>query len=137
MARYSIVKPITSVQQESELKRKYGKLIESTSTHSGRLECTMRLQPTDESKEYTIRIVYSISKAPKVWMVNPPELVTVDGKKPHHLFPDGSLCVFYPRGREWNNSMFLAESFVPWVITWLSAYEFWQLTGKWVYPEKR
>jgi hypothetical protein len=31
--------------------------------------------------------------------------------------------------------MFLANAYIPWVITWLSAYEFWQITGKWVYPE--
>jgi len=32
--------------------------------------------------------------------------------------------------------MFLADSYIPWVITWLSAYEIWQITGVWVYPEQ-
>jgi len=30
-----------------------------------------------------------------------------------------------------------ALSFVPWIVTWLSAYEYWQITGEWVYPESK
>lgn len=72
--------------------------------------------------------------------MEPKEIAKVDGKKPHHLYnrnEDGKerLCVFYPKGHEWNDSMFLADAYIPWVITWLSAYEIWQITGVWVYPE--
>ncbi len=31
--------------------------------------------------------------------------------------------------------MYIADSFVPWVCTWLSTYEYWLVTGKWHYDE--
>ena len=43
------------------------------------------------------------------------------------------LCVFHPS--EWNSSMYLAESFIPWIVTWLNTYEYWQLTGEWFFDE--
>lgn len=34
-----------------------------------------------------------------------------------------------------NQQMYIADSFVPWVCTWLSTYEYWLVTGKWHYDE--
>ena len=31
--------------------------------------------------------------------------------------------------------MYVADSFVSWVCTWLSTYEYWLVTGKWHYDE--
>lgn len=104
----------------------------------------MHLQPSAESIIYTVRIKYSLESYPQVWLMKPKELATVDGKKPHHIYKQGKspegyekLCVFYPHGHEWNRQMYLAESFIPWIITWLSAYEYWQITGEWLYPESK
>lgn len=52
-----------------------------------------------------------------------PKLEYRDGQRAPHLYPDGSLCLFYPRAREWNNQMWLARTTVPWTAEWLFHYE--------------
>ena len=139
MARRNKLLSVPAIKQESDLKRKYYGLVDSSSTRFGELSCVIRLQPSTESRTYKIRIRYNPNRGfPKAWIIDPPELAKVDGKKPHHIYvdEDDSLCVFYPSDGEWDRSMYLSETFVPWIVTWLSAYEYWQITGEWFYPEK-
>ena len=73
------------------------------------------------------------------WLIEP-ALELYEGKKPHHLYgkdKDGhaELCVYEPGRDNWNPQKSLASVFVPWVITWLYTYEFWLITGMWLYPE--
>lgn len=141
MARYNKAPAITIIQQRLRLQQTYPELIEEIRTHNNELMCIIRLQPTPQSIEYKVRIWFKPGYWPQSSLLEPKEIAKVDGKKPHHLYnrsEDGKerLCVFYPKGHEWNDNMFLADSYIPWVITWLSAYEIWQITGVWVYPEQ-
>ena len=141
MARYNKAPAITIIQQRLRLQQTYPELIEEIRTHYNELMCIIRLQPTPQSIEYKVRIWFKPGYWPQSSLLEPKEIAKVDGKKPHHLYnrsEDGKerLCVFYPKGHEWNDNMFLADSYIPWVITWLSAYEIWQITGAWVYPEQ-
>ena len=141
MARFNRTPTISIIQQQIRLQQMYPDLIDNISIHKNELVCVIRLQPTPQSSTYKIRIWFKPGYWPRASMIEPKEIVKVNGKKPHHLYnrnQDGKerLCVFYPKGKEWNDRMFLAESYVPWVITWLSAYEIWQITGIWVYPEQ-
>ena len=59
---------------------------------------------------------------------------------PHHIYGKDErghyqLCVHYHRDKNWNQQMFIAESFIPWVCTWLNTYEYWLITGEWHYDE--
>ena len=133
-------KPVSLVLQKEELERKYPKLIEKIEVKLSQLTCIMWLKPSEHSERYKIRIEYKLRKRPKAWMIEP-ELQKFDGKKPHHIYGcdrEGhpELCVYYPRYHEWDeNRMFLADTFVPWIVTWLNTYEYWVLTGKWCYEE--
>ena len=138
MARYTKQVKLNLAQQEERLKRVYGSLIDYIKISSGLLICDIRLQPSLESRVYKIQIKYKLDYKPQAKILDPKEIAKVDGKKPHHLYnrdKDGQerLCVYYRD--EWKPNMFLADTFVPWIITWLSAYEYWQITGTWVYPE--
>lgn len=42
------------------------------------------------------------------------------------------LCLFDPRDDEWQPTMLLAETIVPWTCEWLVFYEIWSATGKWL-----
>lgn len=133
-------KQLSLVQQQIKLKKTYPDLIERTCISYNKLICVIRLQPTATSLEYKVRIELKLGCWPIAMLVEPKEIEKFNGKKPHHLYNrsvDGKerLCVFYPKGHEWNDNMFLADAFIPWIITWLSAYEIWQITGTWVYPE--
>lgn len=140
MARYNRQKPISIVVQEMRLRRQYSSLIIQCGIKNSTLTCTMRLQPSPESITYTVRILYKAERSPRVWMISPEKTATFAGEEPHHLYGHDTkghpeLCVFHPQSGEWNHQMFLADAFVPWIITWLSAYEYWQVTGLWLYPE--
>lgn len=141
MATFHRTQSKSLAQQKVKLQQTYPDLIDYIGISHGELVCVMRLQPTPESIEYRVRIGFKLEYWPTAKMLEPKEIAKVDGQKPHHLYNrsvDGQerLCVFYPRGHEWNDNMFLADAFIPWVITWLSAYEIWQITGLWVYPEQ-
>lgn len=57
-----------------------------------------------------------------------------DGPLPHVYWRGGKpiLCLFDPMQKEWNGSMAISRSTVPWTIDWLYFYELWSLTGKWL-----
>jgi hypothetical protein len=55
---------------------------------------------------------------------------------PHVYFeaPDyrlSPLCLFDPMANEWNPSMSIAKTTVPWAARWLAYYELWEATGRW------
>ena len=56
---------------------------------------------------------------------------------PHVYFqpPDirlSPLCLFDPKAREWDSSMFISRTTVGWAVRWLAAYEIWEATGLWI-----
>jgi|LSQX01.2.fsa_nt_gb hypothetical protein len=131
---------LTPIQQRIRLRELFGELIESIDVQRSVLSCVVAITPSDQSDTYKVRIVQKEGNHPKIWLLFP-NLQTREGRKPPHLYSnsdkDGNpcLCVYYPREGEWNNTMFIAETIVPWISTWLNAYEFWVITGKWYYPE--
>lgn len=140
MARYSRQPKVSLIKQRIRLQQTYPELIDDIRINKNELTCIIRLQPTSESIVYKTRIWFKLGYWPQARIVEPKEIARFNGLKPHHLYNKGEegkerLCVFYPKGNEWNDDMYLAEAYVPWVVTWLSAYEIWQITGKWVYPE--
>jgi len=95
-----------------------------------RLHWTATLKPSCLSDEYAVRLLYSLEKPPKVF-VDSPELLK-RGKEPiPHRYPDGSLCLYLPGAQEWEKTLFLAETVVPWIAEWLIHYELWHATGEW------
>ena len=138
--RYLKNKAIPLIQQGIRLRNLYEGLIDSISISKSKLVCVMHLQPSEHSETYTVKIIYKLSDfSPKVWLIDP-SLKTVSGKRPHHIYEvdeEGRcrLCVYDPKLKEWNQQMFIAESFVPWICTWLNTYEYWVITGVWHYDE--
>ncbi len=86
------------------------------------------LQPTELSRVYTVRIVLHAGRYPNVRVINP-VLESRPGETIPHLFGDGSLCLHLED--EWNSSMLMVDSTVPWTSEWLFNYEIWMGTGTW------
>lgn len=57
----------------------------------------------------------------------------VDGPLPHvyRRGDDIGLCLFDPDQHQWNASMAISRTIVPWTADWLYFYEIWSMTGKW------
>ena len=96
-----------------------------------RLYWIAELQPTGISDAYNIELTYSLEKPPKVFVVSP-ELENREGEEIPHRYSDGSLCLYLPRNGEWNSSMYVSETTVPWICEWLFHYELWLATGEWL-----
>ena len=41
------------------------------------------------------------------------------------------LCLYYPPDNEWDGSLAVAKTVMPWAVDWLVCYEGWLLTGRW------
>jgi len=85
------------------------------------------LQPDDDATLYRIKITYCPPNPPKVWVRRPslhPEV--------KHRYSDGTLCLYDPREGEWDHSMLVSQTIVPWTAEWLLYYEAWLID-----PEKR
>lgn len=95
---------------------------------SGRLHWEGRLQPTPRSETYTVRIRYAPPSPPEVAVVEP-RLEVPEGLVLPHTFPGDRLCLYWRR--QWDPSMSIAKTIVPWASEWLLHYELWKLTGQW------
>jgi hypothetical protein len=55
-----------------------------------------------------------------------------DRKIPHVYAEKGDpLCLYYPPANEWNETMHLAETIVPWACEWLLHFEAWLFSDEW------
>lgn len=85
---------------------------------------------------YTIEIRYKLWTWPKVRVIAP-ELARLpensEGALPHVYPPadDPTLCLFDPEKHEWDPTMYIAHTTVPWSFDWLACYELWLMTGRW------
>ena len=72
---------------------------------------------------------------PKIYVVDPLPLSLASGKHllPHvYSTPKQQLCLYYPKDKEWDSSMFYVQSLIPWACEWLVHYEVWVATGEWL-----
>ncbi len=88
------------------------------------------IQPTGLSDIYEIELTHSFEMSPKVFVLAP-DLVCFEDQPVPHLYPDGSLCLFLPRRAEWDQTMLISDTTVPWACEWLFHYELWLATGEW------
>jgi hypothetical protein len=94
----------------------------------GWLSWTGRLQPCDLSRIYTVRITYTRGRYPAVRVLAPELKGTENGFLPH-TYDNGTLCL-HDAG-QWNATMLIVDTIVPWAAEWLLHYEVWLATGKW------
>ena len=86
--------------------------------------------------QYRVEIRYTILTDPQIRVLSP--VLTrlpgnVEGELPHIYPPanDPSLCLYDPDADEWDVSMSIAQTIVPWTVDWLACYEWWLITGRW------
>ena len=79
------MRPISIAFQMADLKAKFGELISRIYLKKSKLFCYMTLQPSSHSDKYSLKITYSLSESPKVWLLSP-EVQQYNGQYPHHLY---------------------------------------------------
>lgn len=81
------------------------------------LRWEMDIVPTPNSSLYRIRIDYNKGASPKIYVIEPSILKKAEGEKllPHVFDTEKQqLCLFYGRIGEWNPSVLLSRTIVPW-----------------------
>ncbi len=127
------IKPISIAIQALNIK----KMFPDTKVINQRdqlLTWTHSLTPSPLGDNYDIKLVYKITDKPKVYVTKPkPLALAIDETKLPHCYDQKKqhLCLYYPDGTEWNKSMLLATTIIPWAYEWLYHYEIWLGTGKW------
>jgi hypothetical protein len=76
------------------------------------------LQPTPLIETYRVRLRYQLEKRPRVTFVSP-ELSARNGCTVPHVFRAQALCLFRFKHCEWDSTMSLAKTIVPWTSLWL------------------
>jgi hypothetical protein len=97
--------------------------------HKGRAVWRGTLQPRMTSPLYQVEISYRLMDVPKVRIISPP----LASNTPH-LYPDGSLCLYWPKEWRWRQDQLIAETILPWAALWLYYYELWLDTDQWLGP---
>jgi hypothetical protein len=95
----------------------------------GALRAEFTLQPTSASAVYRVRLVHRLRARPMVTILDPPLRRHEGAAALPHVYPGDELCLYYPG--QWNDSLLLARTIVPWTSEWLLHYELWLITGRW------
>lgn len=118
---------LARVRREIDDARRNFSLIESHPTTDGRLYVLGALQ-TVPGRYYTLSITF-----PDVYPHGMP-LVFVRKPTLHpntlHRYPDGNICYMHPR--MWNPGQHTLTFVIARAAKWLSKYEVWLATGRWV-----
>jgi len=92
------------------------------------VECEIQPQPL--CKKYKLKIKYNLSERPKVTVVEPKLKKSIETKL-QHVFAGDELCLFRYKYREWNSTMAIVDTIIPWTSLWLFYHEIWETTGEW------
>lgn len=124
-------KRLNMAQQILKLKKYWNSGKTISYSHKG-FEWCCKLRPTDLSREYELTVIHKVNSLPKAYIRRDNLSENTDGKLPHIYKCEGSkveLCLYY--GDEFNLSMYISDTIVPWAVEWLFYYEVWLRTGKW------
>lgn len=131
MSRYIKRKPIPLFHQLNGLKLMFPD--GTGGVYKNKITWICNINPTSLSRLYTVRIEYQLEKSPSVFVVRPELKALANGKEIPHLYSQEkeNLCLFYPKYKEWNPTMHISETIVPWVYEWFFYFEEWLISNEW------
>ena len=105
------------------------------SLRAGRLRWQFHATPTALSRRYTMDLSYRQGCRPRLVVVDPDLVELAGGRRIPHVYDEEpravDLCVYLPRTREWDPSMRLDQTIIPWGIVWLFYFEEWLASDDW------
>jgi hypothetical protein len=93
------------------------------------LTSVFELRPTPDTCWFTVKVYYRLGWRPEVHVLHPTLQVRYGADQIPHSFSDSQLCLHLDG--EWQPTMSLADTIVPWTSEWLLYYELWLATGTW------
>lgn len=94
-----------------------------------------KIKPSPLSREYNVRMICDGKKGPKVIVYGENLKRLEDPNFPHHFRINQKkhevvICLHYPI--EFDYSMRIIDTIIPWTQEWLYFYEVWLITGEWL-----
>lgn len=115
------------------LKEKYNDVSYQIRRDHRSIDTFITLKPTEESQSYKLKISTRVeSTGVSIYPIEPFIGREINGEKVPHMYPDGSLCLYYPDYDEWKYTDNWAETLIPWASLWLYYFELWLMTGEWL-----
>ncbi|MBN3851253.1 hypothetical protein G3N58_31190 [Paraburkholderia sp. Ac-20342] len=126
----------TLAQRELELRRLHLPESKTFWRPSRDLCFSFAIGPSAYSPLYRCLLVLPRSGVwPSLYVIKPDLVAVAHGKRPPHIYSHENgrteLCLWYPKGREWNHAMKLADTYIAWTAEWLWYFEDWLITGEW------
>lgn len=125
------IKKLPVAMQAGMLKHMFPGSAVSTSADHG-LTWIHSIRPSSLGELYKVKLTYTIGSEPNCYIVTPSPLILAEGAtKLPHMYEQKrqKLCLYYPDGKEWNASMSIAQTIIPWIYDWLYHYEIWRSNG--------
>ncbi|MEW5831689.1 MAG: hypothetical protein AB1763_02500 [Campylobacterota bacterium] len=91
-------------------------------------------QPTPLSKTYLVLLIFHMDNySPDVFILDQDVWDISKKKSIPHLYDSKrvKLCLYYPAYKDWDQTMPLNTTFVPWTYLWLYYYEEWLFSCEW------
>lgn len=86
-------------------------------------------------RTYRCRLVFERQKPPSFVVLSPNLHELAGGRTLPHIYPDKlggvTLCLWWPKGREWTRAMRIRDTYLPWAIEWLTYFEDWLFSNDW------
>lgn len=123
-------RPLSAVQQSLRIKKKFPQF-EAVRLYQNTGRWRGSLKPSEMSQTYLVEIRLSQSKRPTITVISPKLEIAKGRTKLPHVYPGDTLCLHYPKYKEWTNSKSIADTIIPWTSLWLLYYEFWLIDGNW------
>lgn len=100
---------------------------------SGVLTWRFQASPSPISRTYDLRLKYPFNGVPATFVDQPDLTSLANGARIPHLYSEqpARICLYLPSAYEWQSSMLLNRTIVPWAILWLWYFEDWLATGEW------
>ena len=99
----------------------------------GKLAWQFDARPTPVSRNYRLRLEYTLQGSPEVFVLDPGLQALAEGRTIPHLYDQqrARLCLYLPESGEWHRRRLLVDTLVPWSVLWLFYFEEWLISGEW------
>lgn len=122
-------KKISVILQTYRICSYYKNIIYKKEQTSNKVKIYFKIKPCDFCRVFSVRMEYSNSMLPRIYVINP-DIYEENNKKPEHIYDwrKGRICLFMPK--EINFSSYY-DVIIPWISEWIFYYEIWRITGNW------
>ena len=87
--------------------------------------------PEELCNTYLVKVRYKLNRRPQISIISPRLELAAGRTKLPHVYQGGQDDICIHSREDWNASLLIADTIMPWLSQWLYFYEVWAQTGHW------